>query len=41
MVAGFAYMLLSLLVKFKGVATLHKILPPLVVGPVIMVIGLA
>ena len=40
MVAGFAYMLLSLLVKFKGVATLHKILPP-VVGPVIMVIGLA
>ena len=41
MVAGFAYMLLSLLVKFKGVATLHKILPPVVVGPVIMVIGLA
>ena len=41
MAAGFAYMLLSLLVKFKGVATLHKILPPVVVGPVIMVIGLA
>ena len=41
MVAGFAYMLLSLLVKFKGVATLHRILPPVVVGPVIMVIGLA
>ena len=41
MVAGFAYMLLSLLVKFKGIATLHKILPPVVVGPVIMVIGLA
>lgn len=41
MVAGFVYMLLSLLVKFKGVATLHKILPPVVVGPVIMVIGLA
>jgi uracil permease len=41
MVAGFAYILLSLLVKFKGVATLHKILPPVVVGPVIMVIGLA
>lgn len=41
MVAGFAYVLLSLLVKFKGVATLHKILPPVVVGPVIMVIGLA
>ncbi|ASM52187.1 uracil permease [Pseudoalteromonas espejiana DSM 9414] len=41
MAAGFAYMLLALLVKFKGVATLHKILPPVVVGPVIMVIGLA
>lgn len=41
MAAGFAYMLLSLLVKFKGVTTLHKILPPVVVGPVIMVIGLA
>ncbi|TMN84497.1 MULTISPECIES: uracil-xanthine permease family protein [unclassified Pseudoalteromonas] len=41
MAAGVAYMLLSLLVKFKGVATLHKILPPVVVGPVIMVIGLA
>lgn len=41
MAAGGAYMLLALLVKFKGVATLHKILPPVVVGPVIMVIGLA
>ena len=41
MAAGVAYMLLGLLVKFKGVATLHKILPPVVVGPVIMVIGLA
>ncbi|KPH63497.1 uracil transporter [Pseudoalteromonas porphyrae] len=41
MAAGFAYMALSLLVKLKGVATLHKILPPVVVGPVIMVIGLA
>ncbi|WP_166109493.1 uracil-xanthine permease family protein [Pseudoalteromonas sp. Z9A5] len=41
MAAGFAYMLLSLLVKYKGVAMLHHILPPVVVGPVIMVIGLA
>ena len=41
MAAGFTYMLLSLLVKFKGTKTLHKILPPIVVGPVIMVIGLA
>ncbi|XQF91760.1 solute carrier family 23 protein (plasmid) [Pseudoalteromonas espejiana] len=28
MAAGFAYMLLALLVKFKGVATLHKIYRP-------------
>ncbi|MDX1729275.1 MAG: solute carrier family 23 protein, partial [Pseudoalteromonas tetraodonis] len=41
MAAGFTYMLLSLLVKFKGTKTLHKILPPIVVDPVIMVIGLA
>lgn len=41
MAAGSAYILLSILVKLKGVATLHKILPPIVVGPVIMVIGLA
>ncbi|WP_404343835.1 uracil-xanthine permease family protein [Pseudoalteromonas mariniglutinosa] len=41
MVAGGAYILLSVLVKFKGVAALEKILPPVVVGPVIMVIGLA
>lgn len=41
MAAGFAYILLSLLVRFKGADILHKILPPVVVGPVIMVIGLA
>lgn len=41
MAAGGAYVVLSILVKVKGVAILHKILPPIVVGPVIMVIGLA
>ena len=41
LIAGTAYMVLSILVKLKGVETLHKILPPVVVGPVIMVIGLA
>ncbi|MCF7499905.1 uracil-xanthine permease family protein [Pseudoalteromonas sp. L1] len=41
MVAGFCYFALSLIVKFKGVNALHKVLPPVVVGPVIMVIGLA
>lgn len=39
--AGLAYVLLSGLVKAKGVEVLHRILPPIVVGPVIMVIGLA
>ncbi|WP_017445063.1 uracil-xanthine permease family protein [Gayadomonas joobiniege] len=39
--AGLAYILLSQLVRLKGVEVLHKILPPVVVGPVIMVIGLA
>lgn len=41
MAAGFAYMFLGLLVKFNGTNMLHKLLPPIVVGPVIMVIGLA
>ncbi|OPX55428.1 uracil permease [Oceanospirillum multiglobuliferum] len=39
--AGLAYVLLSALVKAKGADILHRILPPVVVGPVIMVIGLA
>lgn len=41
MAAGVAYMLLSALVRVKGTGILHRILPPVVVGPVIMVIGLA
>jgi len=38
--AGFLYIVLSLCVKFFGTDFLHKVLPPVVVGPVIMVIGL-
>ena len=38
--AGLVYMLLGVIVKFRGVGFLHRILPPVVVGPVIMVIGL-
>jgi uracil permease len=38
--AGIVYILLSLLVKFKGVEIIEKLLPPVVTGPVIMVIGL-
>ena len=39
--AGLVYMLLSLLVTIWGDAFIHRLLPPVVVGPVIMVIGLS
>jgi uracil permease len=38
--AGIVYMLLSLFIKWRGVGIVQKVLPPVVVGPVIMVIGL-
>lgn len=38
--AGLVYVLLSLLVRWRGVGILLKILPPVVTGPVIMLIGL-
>ena len=38
--AGLLYVLLSLGVKLFGSGFLHRLLPPVVVGPVIMVIGL-
>ncbi|GAA0783835.1 MULTISPECIES: uracil-xanthine permease family protein [Pseudomonadati] len=40
MVAGFVYVLLGLTVKIRGVGFINKLLPPVVVGPVIMIIGL-
>ncbi|OOV85935.1 uracil-xanthine permease family protein [Oceanospirillum linum] len=39
--AGIAYLILSAIVRAKGADILHRILPSVVVGPVIMVIGLA
>jgi uracil permease len=39
-VAGFIYVLLSFVVKAIGVDTIKKFLPPRVVGPMIIVIGL-
>ena len=39
--AGMVYVLLSLLVRLKGQDIIDRILPPVVVGPVIMVIGLS
>lgn len=41
MAAGVVYVAISQAVRVKGTAWLHRLLPPVVVGPVIMVIGLA
>ena len=38
--AGVLYIILSLGIRFFGSEFLHRVLPPVVVGPVIMVIGL-
>ena len=38
--AGVVYILLSLAVHLRGPGFIHRLLPPVVVGPVIMVIGL-
>lgn len=40
MVAGLIYVILGAIIKVKGVNFIHRLLPPVVVGPVIMVIGL-
>ena len=38
--AGVVYIVLSFLVRWQGSDIIHKVLPPVVTGPVIMVIGL-
>src|SRR5690606_10817656 len=38
--AGLVYLLLSLLVRLRGPGFIQRLLPPVVVGPVIIVIGL-
>ncbi len=40
MAAGAVYIILGVVIKVRGVEIIHKLLPPVVVGPVIMVIGL-
>ena len=40
MVVGLIYVLVALIIKFAGKAWLDKILPPVVIGPMIMIIGL-
>ncbi|WP_432719789.1 uracil-xanthine permease family protein [Jeongeupia wiesaeckerbachi] len=39
--AGFMYFLIAALIRWRGMAFIHKLLPPVVIGPVIMVIGLS
>lgn len=41
LVAGLVYVVISQIVRLRGTAWLHRLLPAVVVGPVIMVIGLA
>ncbi len=41
MAAGFVYIILALIIKVRGKDVINKVLPPIVVGPVIMVIGLS
>ncbi len=40
MMAGVVYICMGAVIKVRGVGIIHKLLPPVVVGPVIMVIGL-
>ncbi|MGF1719753.1 uracil-xanthine permease family protein [Vibrio kyushuensis] len=40
MAAGVVYVLMGVVIKVRGVEIIHKLLPPVVVGPVIIVIGL-
>ncbi|MCF7530145.1 uracil-xanthine permease family protein [Neisseria lisongii] len=39
--AGFMYFVFAALIKWRGLDAVHKLLPPVVIGPVIMVIGLS
>lgn len=41
LMVGFIYVLIALIVKLFGTKWLNKLLPPIVAGPVIMVIGLS
>ena len=40
MVVGLIYVLIAIIIKFVGKTWLEKILPPVVIGPMIMIIGL-
>ncbi len=40
MVVGLIYVIIAIIIKFVGKEWLHKLLPPVVIGPMIMIIGL-
>lgn len=41
MVVGLVYVLIALIIHFVGKDWVNKLLPPIVVGPMIMIIGLS
>lgn len=41
MMVGVVYLIIALIIKFVGTDWLNKVLPPVVIGPTIMVIGLS
>ena len=41
MTVGLIYVIVSIIIKFVGSGWLHKLLPPVVIGPMIMIIGLS
>ena len=41
LIVGIVYMIISLIIRMTGPGWINKLLPPVVVGPMIMVIGLS
>lgn len=39
--AGLVYVVLALIVKFVGVAWINKLMPPVIIGPIVAIIGLS
>lgn len=39
--AGFVYVIIAIIVKFAGVAWINKMMPPVVIGPTVAIIGLS
>ncbi|AWM78987.1 uracil permease [Gammaproteobacteria bacterium ESL0073] len=40
-VAGFTYFIFALIIKWRGIKLIDKLFPPVVIGPIIIVIGLS